>query len=431
MFPINRRRLLSWLSTLASLASLSRDAHAQQNGNEGVSNKHAGNRIEPLFLSADDARAVMRDHCMEGTDQPISAKHVELIISRLRPQVWIARRSDGGGGPGETRFGGAPDLPNGMAWPIRPVPPDVAEKSQQWGAHHTWIVKQLQHELPFEFIGQIELQDAAQLPEHTEGLPPTGRLLFFWDGSVGLLESGASACHVIYDDTPVANLVRAPIPAKFAEMEAWWREPDPKSTAHFNEMARTLEAADQKAAAEAMRNVAKKSEAPYPTATKPFVYPARAMRLQPLWVLPRQNSIELTQDKELTAFADDVETSAHYELLTSDDMGPFTSDRANMQRTQAYLTSESRRMRLMGPPHPEQDDPRFDALAKADRPPFPWTETQVAEVSVKASQWQLLLQVSIADLTQLDTEGTVYFMIHQDDLAQRDFSRVVASYQQT
>ena len=45
--------------------------------------------------------------------------------------------------------------------------------------------------------------------------------------------------------------------------------------------------------------------------------------------------------------------------------------------------------------------------------------------------WLLLLQVSIADLTQLDTEGTVYFMVHKEDFAKRDFSRVVASYQQT
>ncbi len=430
MFPINRRRLLSWLSTLASLASLSRDAHAQQKGNEGVSNKHAGDRIEPLFLSADDARAVMRDHCMEGTDQPISAKHVELIISRLRPQAWIARRSDGGG-PGETRFGGAPDLPNVMAWPIRPVPPDVAEKSKQWALHHAWIVTQLQHALPFEFIGQIDLQDAAQFLEPTEGLPATGRLLFFWDGSVGLLESGSAACHVIYDDTPVENLVRAPIPAKFAEMAAWWREPDPKSTAHFEKMARTLEAADQKAAAEAMRNVAKKSEAPGPDSTKPFVYPARAMRLVPLLVLPSQNSIELTLDVELTAFANGDDTSEQYSVLTSNDMGPFTADRSNMRRTQEYVSSEARRMRLMGPPHPEQDDPRFDALPRSELPPYPWNDAQIAETSRKAADWLLLLQVSIADLTQLDTEGTVYFMVHKDDLAKRDFARVVASYQQT
>ncbi len=37
----------------------------------------------------------------------------------------------------------------------------------------------------------------------------------------------------------------------------------------------------------------------------------------------------------------------------------------------------------------------------------------------------------MADLAQVDTEGTVYFMIHNDDLAKRDFSRVVASHQQT
>ena len=46
-------------------------------------------------------------------------------------------------------------------------------------------------------------------------------------------------------------------------------------------------------------------------------------------------------------------------------------------------------------------------------------------------KWQLLLQVSMADLAQITTEGTIYFMIHTADLAKRDFSRVVAAYQQT
>lgn len=49
----------------------------------------------------------------------------------------------------------------------------------------------------------------------------------------------------------------------------------------------------------------------------------------------------------------------------------------------------------------------------------------------KVSEWRLLLQVSIADLSQEQTEGTVYFMIRGDDLARADFSRVTVSYQQT
>ena len=134
----------------------------------------------------------------------------------------------------------------------------------------------------------------------------------------------------------------------FAEMEAWWREPDPKQIEHFKTMARTLEAAGQKDAAKAMREVARKSEKPDPASTKPFVYPARAKQLIPLWVLPKQNAIELTLDTELTAFADSDETSGHYSLLTGNDTGPFTSDRSNMRRSQPWLTIEARRIARHG-----------------------------------------------------------------------------------
>jgi hypothetical protein len=147
--------------------------------------------------------------------------------------------------------------------------------------------------------------------------------------------------------------------------------------------------------------------------------------------LPNQNTVELTQDKELFAFKDGDATSEHYELLTSNDVGPFTSDRPNMRRTQDWLRIEARRMRFMGQPTPEQDDPRFDAVGKANLPPYPWNADALALASRNAAEWQLLLQISMADLTQTTTEGTVYFMIHKADLARRDFSRVVASYQQT
>ena len=183
--------------------------------------------------------------------------------------------------------------------------------------------------------------------------------------------------------------------------------------------------------AKAMRDVARKSETPDPKSTKPFVYPSRAMQLKPIWVLPKQNAIELTLDKELTAFADGDDTREHYSVLTSNDIGPFTSDRSNMRRSQDWMTLQSRETRFLGPPMPEQDDPRFDALDQSQLPPYPWNAAQIAEGARKASEWQLLLQVSIADLSQLQTEGTVYFMIRKSDLAKRDFSRVVSTYQQT
>ncbi|MEQ1649414.1 MAG: DUF1963 domain-containing protein [Hyphomicrobiaceae bacterium] len=397
-----------------------------------MNSKQRGDRREPLFHCEADAREVMREHCMHGVDVPMTAKQVDLVVSRLRPQFWLSQNKDAGnGGPGATRFGGAPDLPKGMAWPIRPASTNIEKITQQWKDSHGWIIQQLQHALPFEFFGQIDLAEAARSWTHVAGLPTSGRLLFFWDGALGYLEKGTHTCHVIFDETPVAELARMDLPAQFAEMEAWWREPDPKQIEHFKTMARTLDAAGQTEAAKAMREAARKSEMPDPKSTKPFVYPARAMRLVPLWVLPKQNAVELTLDKELTAFADGDDTREHYSLLTSNDIGPFTSDRSNMRRSQDWLTLQSRESRFMGPPGPEQDDPRFDALDQSQLPPFPLNSAQIAESARKATEWQLLPQVSIADLSLLQTEGTVYFMIRKDDLAKRDFSRVFASYQQT
>ncbi len=384
--PIKRRLFLSWIAVLASVASMARravahgkdkDTGAQGKDIDAVGKDAAGRCSDPLFVSEADARAVIREHCTGDVDVPITKQQIGLLVSRLKPQFWLAHHRDGGW-LCETRLGGAPDLPKGSAWPVRPVPPDASQKAEQWKANHRWIARHITQELPFEFIGQIDFAELSREQERQFSLPAEGRLLFFWDGAVGLLESGSHTCHVIFDKTPSTplgeHIERLPFPEKFDEMEAWWREPDPKATAHFQKMTETLKGADQEAAAQAMHNLAEKSKSPDPNSRKPFVYPARAMKLVPLLVLPSQNSIELTQDAELIAFANDDDTSEHYSLLTSNDMGPFSADRSNMSKSQPWLTIEARRQRFLGPPHPEQDDPRFDALAKADLPPYPWNE---------------------------------------------------------
>jgi Domain of unknown function (DUF1963) len=423
--------MMAGLSATAGYLASAGSAFAQRKGGGPMEQKRPGNRVEPLFLSEADARQVMRDYCRRGVDHPMTAKQVDFLLSRLTPQIWTADRRDGVGGPGETRLGGAPDLSRGSAWPIRPVPADADKKAQQWKEHHGWAARQITQKVPFEFIAQIDLIEAARHSVHSQGLPTSGRLLFFWDGAAGILESGAHTCLVIHDETPVAHLARLPIPDKFAEMEAWWRDANLGTTFDQEGTIRMLEAAGLTEAAQIIKDMPKPGQQPDPNLKKPFVYPARAMKLEPLWVLPRQNALELKQDKELTAFADGDETREHYSLLTGNDVGPFTSDRSNMRRTQNWLTLEARRTRLMGPAHPVQDDPRYSVLSETELPPYPWNSANIAEAARKAEAWQTLLQVSVADLAQLQTEGTVYFMIRKDDLAKRDFSQVVASYQQT
>jgi Domain of unknown function (DUF1963) len=384
---LNRRSIFKVLPALAGLLALPVRAFAQGKGKVSMDNKKRGGRTEPLFQSEADAREVMREHCMQGADIPMTAQQVDMVASRLRPQFWLAWRKDADtGGPGETRFGGTPDLPNGITWPIRPAAANLENIAAQWKNSHGWIIKQLQHALPFEFIGQIDLAEAARFPTHAAGLPSAGRLLVFWDGALGYLEKGSHTCHVIFDETPVAELKRLDVPARFADMEAWWREPDPKQIEHFKTMARTLEASGEKAAAKAMREAASTSEKPDPKSTKPFVYPSRAMQLKPIWVLPKQNAIELTLDKDLNNFADGDDTREHYSLLTSNDIGPFTSDQSNMRVSQDWLMLQSRESRFMGSPGPEQDDPRFDALDQSQLPPYPWDVAQIADSARKAAE---------------------------------------------
>jgi hypothetical protein len=442
----NRRRLLTGLSALAGLLTTAGQAVAQRKGSGPMDNKKRGNRAEPLFLSEADAREVMRDHCMRGVDHPMSSKQMDLLVSRLRPQFWLAPRKDGGGGPGETRVGGTPDLPKGAAWPMRAIPANAREMAasfEKFAAQH-WMAAHALRELPFEFIAQIELAEAARQGEGINGLPDTGRLIFFWDGVLGLHHGGAPACKVFWDETPAGGLETVAIPPVFAELDAAYavaQHDAAKGTTQdmlkaLPDTARMMRSAgvpesDIERALEAIRENAAREPVFDPSLKKPFVYPARAMRLIPLLVLPKQNALELTQDRELTAFADGEDTRAHYWLLTSNDIGPFTTDRSNMRRSQEWLTSEARRSRFLGAPQPEQDDPRFDAVGSADLPPYPWNDAKRAEAIRTASDWQLLLQVSMADLAQITTEGTLYFMVHKADLAKRDFSRVVASYQQT
>lgn len=391
-----------------------------------------GERIEPLFRSEGDARAIIHDHCVEGWEEPLTPSHIDLLVSRLRPQLWLAA-ADGEGEIGATRFGGAPDMRKDASWPMRAAMPDLAKLAAEGRSPAPWIVRQLGETVPFEFVAQIDLAEAARHPDHAKGLPQAGRLLFFIDDALLMHEPSGnqSACHVVFDETAVTDLSRLAVPARFEEMETWWRTPDPKAFANFERSAEVLEAAGQKDAAEAMRNVAKSSANPDPSNRKPFVYPSRAMKLVSILALPNESAIEVGMDADLKHLVDDDEAGEHYRRLTANDIGPFTTDPDDMRVSQPWLMREARRNRLMGPPQPEQGDPRFDAIPQQERPPYPWNGAQVAAMSREADEWQMLLQVAVADLSQQEREGTLYFMVRKDDLARRDFSRAVATYQQT
>ncbi len=432
-----RRRTLLRGGALAALSQLipgsgfDRLARAAGSKGSGMTTEK-GARLAPLFLSEADARAVIADYCVSRSDDPLTSAHVDLLVSRLIPQLWVAP-GEGEAAIGATRFGGAPDLPRGQSWPMRKALPERSEAAATGRLPNPWVVRQLSEDVPFEFIAQINLEEVAIHRAHVHGLPQTGRLLFFLDMAVLMDDPSAPGhgCLVVHDATPRAGLERLAIPAQFDEMERWWRAPDPGQSSHFEEIARSLEEQGLKDAAEGMRKAAGEAANPSATLRKPFVYPARVKQFVPLVVLPDRMANELDGDPPLKAFAGDTITGEHYALLTGNDIGQFSSDPDDFRRTQPWLTLEARRNRLLGPPQPEQDDPRFDCIPEAERPAYPWDDTQIATMRQTAAEWRLLLQVSIADLSQEETEGTVYFMIRDSDLAEQDFGRCRVSYQQT
>jgi hypothetical protein len=85
------------------------------------------------------------------------------LAAELRPAVRLAirREPDAAMDIGNSKFGGAPDLPRGTAWPMRDGPDGTR--------------------LPLQFFAQIDLGDAAAAAPAPLGLPAEGQLSFFAD----------------------------------------------------------------------------------------------------------------------------------------------------------------------------------------------------------------------------------------------------------
>lgn len=380
---LSRRGLLAALA--ASAMAVLRPFSASAGGNQMRRRKA---RTTPLFHDLDDARAVIKQVAIEEADAPISQAQADMLLTKLGPQFWLApHNGPPAAGLGVTRLGGAPDLPAGVEWPIRPLPADGEDLIKSYARDDTehWLIRHARAALPFEFLAQINLAEAAAHQGFVPGLPDQGRLLFFWDGVLGLFVSGPRACRVIHDAMPANELSLSVTPDKLHELDRLY-DPGGKYK-------------------------------------KPYVYPSRQMQLQPIVALPAFTSADASVDADLGALFKNDELLNTYQTLTANDDGAFEPDAGR----------NVRRQRFMGVPDPEQDDPRFDAIVGEDgyaRPP--WRGSELAAASQAALHWQLLLQVDFRDLSQQElTEGTIYFLIRKADLAKQDFSRVSAVYQQT
>lgn len=340
---------------------------------------------------------------LEYFDQP----RVEIIVEALVPAM-ILHPLPNNVTIGGTRLGGTPDVPEGFVWP-RPEAPEnpeeIAKRGNEDAAREMRAHMDL--DLPLAFIGQVDLGEAAGLGPVASPLPSEGRLLFFYDLSIGPWDTGTRVAKVIWDPSPADRLKPLAMPDDLAAAAAREAEERAKIAAEFGN--------GEDRQADRGTN---------------YGAPARAMTLRTTWRLPNPHALEIDALPDLAAVArgetDDPELEETYAAY----------EEALEAHGDQYPQEAWQRQQLLGSPLPEQSDPRYDAVVVSE-----WGRQHLSreewrqhrgDIVRKARDWVLLLQVDIGDWMQARfVEGTVYFVIRRDDLEQRKFDRVVAVYQQT
>ena len=274
---------------------------------------------------------------------------------------------------GGTRMGGTPDVPKDFVWP-RPVPPDDPEEIASRGNENAarGMREHMALGLPYAFIAQIDLAEAAALGAVASPLPGDGKLLFFYDFGVGPSEPGSRVARVIWEKSPRPSLVTSEMPTDLA--------------------------------ASAARDCCFYSA------------PRRPKTLRSTLRLPDISSMEFDYlksilDLDKVGMAEWMDFASRYQKaleVCHDD----------------HSLESWRQQQLLGSPIPWSNDPREDwAYERGIRRP----EETVRE----AREWQLLFQLGVADWRQESAEGSVYFLILREDLKTRRFDKVVACYQQS
>lgn len=338
-----------------------------------------------------------------------TAPRIEVVVKALVPAIVLHPVSGGAARPGGTRLGGTPDVPAGFAWPRPPAPADPEEIARRGNEDAARSMREhMARGLPYAFVAQIDLAEAAALGPVASPLPSEGRLLFFYDNAVGPWETGARPARVIWDTAPAKDLAPLAMPEDLAAAAERERADIAKIHAEFDPEGKEA-----------------RSEGTI------YGAPARAMALRRTLRLPHPAALEVgALPADLAASVrgrrDDTEaeefSSAYEEALEA--------------HHDSYPREAWRRQQVLGSPMPEQNDPRYGAVAVSDfgkqfLSRDDWRANE-ADITRKAGDWLLLLQVDLGDWMQARfVEGTVYFVIRRDDLAQRRFEKVVAVYQQT
>ncbi len=353
-----------------------------------------------MFDSPVDAANALLDYF----DQP----RVEIIAEALVPAM-IFHPSPEKIAVGGTRLGGAPDVPEGFVWP-RPATPedpeDIAKRGNEDAA--TEMRAHMTLGLPYAFVAQVDLAKAAELGTVASDLPSDGRLLFFYDFSIGPWDTGTRVARVIWERSPVDQLHSLAMPEDLVEAGDREARERAEIAAEFGD--------DEDEAADRGTN---------------YGAPARAMTLQATWRLPNPHSLEIDALPDFAAVAkgeasDDPDLQEFYAAY----------EEALEAYGDQYPAEAWQRQQLLGSPLPEQDDPRYDAVVVSE-----WGKQHLSreewqehrdDIFRMARDWVLLLQIDVGDWMQARfVEGTVYFVIRRNHLEQRKFDEVVAVYQQT
>ena len=278
------------------------------------------------------------------------------------------------------QFGGAPLVPPGFAWPRRDAYPHGDHLARELGRRGPELAQAFVAPAHLDFLCQVDLAPMARTGALGDKLPAEGSLLFFWDATCGPWIDSAEAARVVWDRTLASGRIATPPP---------------------------------QALTEALARVGRMGF-------------RAAVRGTPLaaWSLPHRVLMQ-----HLIAY-DDVA-----EALTGDEADDFWDSVVDVGLDRLTSGRAVLPHRLGGWPVPEQWDPRATAAAAArgtlrhfDRVP---SDEEQAACDAEMHDWSLLLQVSLAALGTDFAEGTVYFVLRNEDLAARDFSRVHAIYQQT
>ncbi|MGH1368364.1 MAG: DUF1963 domain-containing protein [Maritimibacter sp.] len=324
----------------------------------------------------------------------------ELVAAMMLPVVMLAPAPDAE--DSLTFTGGAPVMSAEIPWPM-PLARDE-RLADTWTAEYYQTGKdRAKVALPLSFMAQVDLATLPDLAVSSE-LPREGRLLFFFNPMSGAFELGPRFSRVIWDKSPAETVVPHQTPEAllmaeleeriiFEEVMEAYRLPE--KTGISGLIDRLLGRAPDLA-----------TDDPVPAF---FVVPKQTARLAEGAIFPDRRAYE---------------AEPTYSRILGDLIG---DDAMDFEESYFDLIHESEFFPYMlGPPIPEQDDPRFHTAGEA----LNWKGKR-EEREAAARHWTLLLQVQFTHWYGRESDGTVYFLIHEDDLKARRFEAVFAVYQQT